>query len=74
MIMVTIKVKQNSKQAKLFLEYVKTLPFVEVLNTSDTSSNKKETLLSDIEKGLQEVKSIREGKTKPLSTSDLWNE
>jgi hypothetical protein len=74
MIMVTIKIKQNSKQAKLFLEYVKTLSFVEVLNTSDTSSNKKETLLSDIEKGLKEVKSIREGKTKPLSTSDLWNE
>ncbi|SHN64388.1 hypothetical protein SAMN05444395_103112 [Flavobacterium fryxellicola] len=72
--MVTIKIKQNSKQAKLFLEYVKTLSFVEVLNTSGTSSNKKEKLLSDIEKGLQEVKSIREGKTKPLSTSDLWNE
>jgi hypothetical protein len=56
------------------LKYLKKNPFVEVLNTSDTSLNKKETLLSDIEKGLQEVKSIREGKTKPLSTSDLWNE
>ena len=72
--MVTIKIKENSKQAKLFLEYIKSLSFVEIVSTSVTTSNKKKALLSDIEKGLQEVKSIREGKLKPLSTSDLWND
>jgi len=35
--MVFIKVKENSKQAKKFLEYLKTLPFVEFLNTEDST-------------------------------------
>ena len=37
--MVTIKVKENSKQAKLFLEYIKTLSFVEFVETSLTNVN-----------------------------------
>lgn len=37
--MVTIKVKENSKQAKLFLEYIKTLSFVEFVETSLTKVN-----------------------------------
>lgn len=72
--MVTIKIKQNSKQAKIFLEYVKTLSFVEVIETIESCLENKESLLSDIENGLREVKKIREGKIKPLSTSDLWND
>ena len=72
--MVTIKIKQNSKQAKIFLEYVKTLSFVEVIETTESCLKNKESLLSDIENGLREVKKIREGKIKPLSTSDLWND
>ena len=72
--MVTIKIKQNSKQAKLFLDYVKTLSFVEVIETTESCLENKESLLSDIENGLREVKKIREGKIKPLSTSDLWND
>ena len=72
--MVTIKIKQNSKQAKLFLEYVKTLSFVEIVATSSSSSSRKDGFVADIEKGLQEVKDIREGKVKPLSTADLWND
>jgi hypothetical protein len=31
--MVTIQVKENSKQAKLFLEYIKSLSFVEFVET-----------------------------------------
>lgn len=53
---------------------MKTLSFVEVLDASDKASSKREMLLSDIEKGLQGVKSIREGKIKSLSTSDLRND
>jgi len=30
--MVTIKVKENTKQAKLFIEYIKTLSFVEFID------------------------------------------
>jgi hypothetical protein len=72
--MVTVKIDENSEQARLFLEYIKSLSFVEVVTTIEKSSNKKKVLLSDIEIGLQEIKSIREGKIKPLSTSDLWDD
>lgn len=72
--MVTFKIKENSRQAKVFLEYIKTLSFVEILSSSEKSSQKEKALLVDIENGLKEVKEIREGRIKPLSTSDLWNE
>lgn len=72
--MVTIKIKENSKQAKIFLEYIKSLSFVEIVSDTKKNSDKNSALLSDIEAGLLEVKSIREGKQKPLSTSDLWND
>ena len=38
--MVTIKIKENSKQAKLFLEYIRTLSFVEFV---DPKTNVKES-------------------------------
>lgn len=73
--MVTIKVRENSRQAKLFLEYVKSLSFVEFLDDSENKTSvKRNKLESDIEKGLKEVKNIRDGKSKPLSTSALWDE
>jgi hypothetical protein len=72
--MVTFKIKENSRQAKIFLEYIKTLSFVEILSNSEKSAEKEKAFLSDIENGLKEVKNIREGKIKPLSTTDLWNE
>ena len=73
--MVTIKVRENSRQAKLFLEYVKSLSFVEFLeDTKNKTSIKKNKFESDIEKGLKEIKSIRDGKSKPLSISALWDE
>jgi hypothetical protein len=72
--MVTFKIKENSRQAKIFLEYIKTLSFVEILSNSEKSAEKEKAFLSDIENGLKEVKNIREGKIKPLSTTDLWND
>lgn len=72
--MVTFKIKENSRQAKIFLEYIKTLSFVEILSSSEKSSKKEKALLSEIEKGLKEVKDIRDGKVKALSTADMWNE
>ncbi|WP_395052647.1 hypothetical protein [Flavobacterium sp.] len=39
--MVTVKIKENSKQAKLFLDYIKTLSFVEFV---DSNSNIKTTI------------------------------
>ncbi|MEY3500161.1 MAG: hypothetical protein RL308_1830 [Bacteroidota bacterium] len=73
--MVIVKIKDNSKQAKLLLEYIKGFSFVEfVANEDKKSSSKEEKFLADIENGLREVKQIREGKLKPLSVNDLWDE
>lgn len=72
--MVTIKIRENSQQAKLFLEYVKSLSFVQFIDTVESNSSKTKKMLSDIEKGLEEVKNIRTGKSKPLTTKDLWDE
>lgn len=73
--MVTVKIKDNSKQAKLLLEYIKGFSFVEFVTDGSTkSSSKQEKFLTDIENGLREVKQIREGKVKPLTVSDLWDE
>jgi hypothetical protein len=57
--MVTFKIKQNSRQAKIFLEYIKTLSFVEILSNSEKSAEKEKAFLSNIENGLKEVKNIR---------------
>lgn len=74
--MVTVKIKENSHQAKMLLEYMKSLSFVEFIDTNvkKVSNTKKENLLKDIEESLLEVKSIQEGKIKPLSMQDLWDE
>lgn len=73
--MVTVKIRNNSKQAKVLLEYMKTFSFVEFVEnkTEKTKILKRNSLLKDIETGLNEVKSIREGKQKPLTTSALWD-
>ena len=76
-VMVTVKIKENSKQAKLLLEYIKGFSFVEFVETEinkKSSKKEEEKFLTDIEKGLREVKLIQEGKLKPLSINDLWDE
>lgn len=74
--MVTVKIKENSKQAKLLLEYMKGLSFVEFIDSNKAVSQKtkKELFLEDIEKCLHEVKMIREGKITPLSVKDLLDD
>lgn len=74
--MVTVKIKDNTKQAKLLLEYIKGFSFVEFVETEikNPPSKKDKKFLEDIEKGLLEVKQIREGNLKPLSVNDLWDD
>lgn len=36
--MITIKIKENSKQAKLFVEYAKSLSFVEIQDTNSVAT------------------------------------
>ena len=72
---ITLKIKENSKQAKLFVEYAKSLSFVEFVETDVAKPIKKDqtknpntlTLktFSDTEKGL--------GITETKSHEDLMN-
>ncbi len=61
--MLYLKVKENTQQAKAFAEYIKTLPFVEVIEVEEFTTITKEQFIADLKTSLQEVK---EGKTKPL--------
>lgn len=56
---ITIKIDKRSKQAKVFYEYLKTLPFIEI---EEPRYNK------DTEKAIKEVKS---GKTTKISLEDF---
>ncbi len=56
---ITIKIDKRSKQAKIFYEYLKTLPFIEL----EEPRYSKET-----EKAIEEVKS---GKTTKISLKDF---
>ncbi len=56
---ITIKIDKRSKQAKVFYEYLKTLPFIKL---EEPRYNK------DTEKAIQEVKS---GKTTKMSLEDF---
>lgn len=64
--MVTIRVKENSKQAKLLVEMLKTFDFVEFIDglNRPTSINRNSKLMQDIETGLKQLKQKNEGKLK----------
>jgi ferritin len=70
--MITIKIKENSKQAKLFVEYAKTLSFVEIQEiTSENKKIKNSSPKSAIEISLEEEK---KGKVNQYKNSDeLFN-
>ena len=61
--MLYLRLKDNTQQAKLFAEYIKTLPFVEIIDIENSDKVTKEQFIEDIRKSLKEVKAK---KTKPL--------
>jgi hypothetical protein len=75
--MVTIKIKENSKQAKMFLEYAKTLSFVEFV---DSGLNKPKMTAEEVafykkfEQAVKQSKEIASGKTKGKSLNEALDE
>jgi len=70
--MITIKIKENSKQAKLFIEYAKSLSFVEIQETPlDKPKNRKAKSKSAIEISLEEEKAGKINFYK--NSTDLFN-
>ena len=58
-------IKEDTQQAKAFYEYIKTLPFVEIVEVDDENAISKKDFINDLRKSLKEVKAK---KTKPLKT------
>ena len=70
--MITIKIKENSKQAKLFIEYAKSLSFVEIQDTNLTPTKRlKAKPKSAITISLEEEKKGKINFYK--NSSDLFN-
>lgn len=65
---VILNIKENKFQ--FFMELVKSLDFVQV----DDEGDSKEAILSNIKKGLEEVKLARQGKLKTTPAKDFLNE
>ncbi len=64
--MVTVKIKENSKQAKVVIELLKTFDFVDFVDslsrTAPIKNNSK--LMQDSEIGFKQLKQKKEGKLK----------
>lgn len=61
--MLYLRITENSQQARAFAQYIKTLPFVEIVEQDDDTTLTKEQLLADIRKSFEDVKAHR---TKPI--------
>ena len=72
--MVTIKIKENSKQAKAVLEMLKTFPFVEILETglSKPISKPKEKSTYDPKFVAKIKRAEKRGNYKTVDPNDVW--
>lgn len=76
--MVTLRVKENSKQAKAFLELVKTFDFVDFVDTGLSKSKPTNKVVETpynsefVAKILRAKNQIKKGKTIVINTTDIW--
>jgi len=49
--MIYLKVKENSAQARAFLQYIRTIPFVEVIEKADVPNETTRRAIREAEKG-----------------------
>lgn len=72
--MVTITIKEDSTQAKAFIEFVKGLPFVQFVNTpSEEKSTDKSQYSPELVAKIKKAESnIKKGKTTRLNPDDVW--
>ncbi len=65
-----VRLKVADSKFQFFMELIKSLDFVQVDNDGDS----KTSILSNIKKGLEEVKLAKQGKLKTTSAKDFLNE
>jgi hypothetical protein len=82
MIMVTVKIKENSKQAKIVLEMLKTFSFVEVVPT-ETNTQKKTAfskksvtpkVLLDLDLAFKQLEKTKQSNSTRKTLDELLNE
>jgi hypothetical protein len=78
--MVTIQIKENSKQAKMFIEYAKTLSFVGFISDKKSLSKTEivvtgeQVFLKRLKRSAQHAREIGSGIRKGNSLKELMNE
>jgi hypothetical protein len=80
--MVTIKIKENSKQAKIVLEMLKTFSFVEVVPPESINMNKEPVakkipapkVLQDFDLAFKQLKESKQSNSKRKTLDELLNE
>ena len=80
--MVTIKIKENSKQAKIVLEMLKTFSFVEVVPTELVNLKKESVamkipapkVLQDLDLAFKQLKTAKQNNLKRKTLDELLNE
>ncbi|GEM_PF-1977289 len=71
--MLYIAIKENTMQGKAFAEFVKTLPFVDIVEKESTAKMSKKEFLDDFKQSMKEVKLMQEGKIKKKSLKQMLN-
>ncbi|RAV27579.1 hypothetical protein [Sinomicrobium soli] len=73
--MVTVRIKENSKQARAFIELIKTFSFVEFIESPEKSEDAKITAFyKKFENAAEEAKAIASGKKKGKPLSEVLDE
>lgn len=65
-----VRLKIADSKFQFFMELINSFDFVQV----DSDGDSKEAILSNIKKGLEEVKLAKQGKLKTTSAKDFLNE
>jgi hypothetical protein len=69
---ITIEIKKE--KASAFLNFIRSLDFIQIKTQEDLDEPTKEEILQNIEAGLKEVKDYQEGKIKLRDAREFLNE
>lgn len=69
---ITIEIKKE--KASAFLNFIRSLDFIQIKTQEDLDEPTKEEILQNIEAGLKEVKEYQEGKIKLRDAREFLNE
>ena len=68
---ITIEIDMRQKGAKALLEFIKSLPFIKIVNTDKSKDNK---TLKEFRQALREVKNAQENNTNLIDAKKLIDE